>query len=68
MLRQKRSRNEHIRELPLALKEIGEQNMEPERAEKEGQIEEGTDAIDETAGNKQDTKSADNDGSRHVLR
>ena len=29
------------------------------RAEKESQIEEGTDAIDETAGNKRDTKSAD---------
>ena len=38
---------------------FGKQNMGPERAEKESQIEEGTDAIDETARNKQDTKSAE---------
>ena len=33
--------------------------MESARAEKESQIEEGTDAIDETAGKEQDTKSAE---------
>ena len=33
--------------------------MEPERDEKESQIEEGTDAIEETAENKEDTESAE---------
>ena len=33
--------------------------MEPVRAKKESQLEDGTDTIDETTENKQDTKSAE---------